>query len=306
MSFFKLKILIFFMILFSLYIIIYLWSFIERKRLKINKFDIKNEKNNQKFKLVFITDFHNKKFDKRVLSKIFDLNPDYIVLGGDFINFSIIQSLKNKVEYKNALNFFLELKKEFDIRKNKKGNNLKDIFFGLGNHELRLKEHIVDNSYLNDVFDEFINCLKECEFKILDDCTFDLCDRLTISGLNLYNGYYGKKNKNTHIDEKLIDSKFNDIDLNKFNIMVFHKPDFCEDFIDYGFDLVLSGHNHGGLIVFPIIGPVFSPDFDLFPKYCIGLYKYKNGQVVVSSGFGEHFIKLRINNIPEICVLNIC
>ena len=75
--------------------------------------------------------------------------------------------------------------------------------------------------------------------------------------------------------------------------------------IDYGFDLVLSGHNHGGLIKFPIIGSILSPDLVLFPKYNVGIYEYKNKHVIVSAGIGEHFIKIRVNNRPEICVINI-
>ena len=87
--------------------------------------------------------------------------------------------------------------------------------------------------------------------------------------------------------------------------MAFHKPDYAEDLIDYGYDLVLSGHYHGGLINIPFIGAVISPDFKLFPKYSIGNYKYKDSNVIVSAGLGEHFLKIRVNNTPEIVVINI-
>ena len=309
--FFHSKIFLFFIIIFSIYIIIYLISKIECKLYKISTFDIINDKNSDKIKLVFLSDFHNKKFKndyKYLIEKIISINPDYIVLGGDFIDFSTFQSYIHNAKYKKTLDFFENLSKKCNELFNDKNYNLKGIYFGFGNHELRLK-NVKDDEKLNEVYDLLIKTLNKLNIAILDDDTHDLTNGITISGLNLYEGYYrnifDKKIKYEHIDREIIDKHFNSIDKDKFNIMAFHKPDFCEDFIDYGFDLVLSGHNHGGLIKFPIIGSILSPDLVLFPKYNVGIYEYKNKHVIVSAGIGEHFIKIRVNNRPEICVINI-
>lgn len=311
MSILNNKILIFILIIIALYIIIYIISKIECKLYKINTFNVKNNKNDQKVKLVFISDFHNKKLKKEYqefIDSIVSINPDYIIFGGDFVDFSTVQSKRCIVKYKNTLKFFDKLSKKYQELSNKKNYNLKGIFFGFGNHELRLKNR-TDNDKLINIYNEFIEALHKNDIKILEDCTFTLEDGITISGLNLYDGYYKnlfEKNPiNEHIDKSILDKHFSSLDNNNFNIMIFHKPDYCEDLINYGFDLVLSGHNHGGLINFPIIGPVFSPDLKLFPKYNAGYYGYKNGSVIVSKGIGEHFIKIRVNNLPEICVINI-
>lgn len=312
MIFLENKILLFFAILFSLYIIIYVTSKIECRFCKINAFDIKNNKNADKLKLVFISDFHNKKYYHNynvVIDKIISANPDYILLGGDFVDFSTWQSLNNQVKYKNTFTFIRNLTSRMNELKSTGNYNFKRILFGFGNHELRLKER-KDSQELIEIYNSFIKLLKDNNIVILDDSSFPLLDGITISGLSLYKGYYGniinKKVEYDSIDKSIIEKTFGDFDKSKFNIMAFHKPDYCEDFINFGFDLVLSGHNHGGLISFPFIGPLFSPDFKLFPKYNKGLYEYKGKHVVVSTGIGEHFIKIRVNNKPEICVVNIC
>ena len=305
------KIVFFLIIIIALYIIIYIVSKIECKLCKINTFYVKNNKNSSKTSIIFISDFHNKKFKNDyydLIESLINLNPEYIILGGDFVDFSTFQSKKNDVKYKRTLIFINKLCEKIGKNSATKNYNLKGIFFGFGNHELRLKTR-TDNSYLTDVYNQLINTLKNNNIQLLDDTTFALNDGISLSGLSLYEGYYSnlfeKSEMHTSIEYEILDRYFNNIDKEKFNIMVFHKPDYCEDLIDYGFDLVLSGHNHGGLINFPIIGPIFSPDLKLFPKYNAGQYSYKNKSVIISTGIGEHFIKLRVNNKPEICFINI-
>ena len=311
MAIFDNKIIFFIIIIITLYIIIYIVSKIECKLCKINTFSIKNTKNDDKFRIVFISDFHNKKFknDHRdLIVKILSLYPDYIILGGDFVDFSTFQSKINEVKYKKTLTFLDNLIKEYKEFSSINNYNLKGIFFGFGNHELRLKTR-TDNEYLHGVYNKLIDSLNDNNIKILDNNTFRLSEGITISGLSIYDGYYKNLFEKTcikeHIDIEILKKYFKDINKNDYNIMVFHKPDYCEDIIDYGFDLVLSGHNHGGLINFPIIGPILSPDLKFLPKYNSGHYKYKDKDVIVSSGIGEHFIKIRVNNIPEICLINI-
>lgn len=311
MPIFNSKILIFLILILTLYIIIYIISKIECKLCKISTFNIKNIKNADKLKIIYISDFHNKMFKNTyddLILKVFELNPDCIVFGGDFVDFSTFQSKTKSVKYENSLLFIEKIAKYSKEYKSKINYNFKGIFFGFGNHELRLKSR-VDDEYLVNVYNKFISCLVNNDIQILDNKTFSISQNMTLSGLSLFEGYYKnlfeKSNIHKNIDYAILDKYFNNINKKVFNIMVFHKPDYCEDLIDYGFDLVLSGHNHGGLINFPFIGSILSPDLKLFPKYNLGNYLYKNKNVIVSSGIGEHFIKIRVNNKPEICLINI-
>ena len=42
---------------------------------------------------------------------------------------------------------------------------------------------------------------------------------------------------------------------------------YIQEYLEYGADMILSGHYHGGVMQLPGIGGVISPDFTLFPKY---------------------------------------
>ena len=302
------KMLIFLVLFFSLIIIILIISKIECNLYKLSIFNVKNNKNKAKLRLIFITDFHNKYYKNEydnLLNDIEKANPDYIVLGGDFVEFSTFQSKNNVVGIDNTYKFISLLVERFA---NKKNYNFKGIFFAFGNHELRLKKR-EDNKELSKEYDKFIRFLQDNNIRMLDNNTYRLVDGVNISGLTLYKGYYSnifsKKTRYEHINVDVLKQHFYDIDKSDYNIVAFHKPDYAEDLIDYGYDLVLSGHYHGGLINIPFIGAVISPDFKLFPKYSRGLYSNKNGNVVVSAGIGEHFLKIRVNNIPEVVVINI-
>ena len=302
------KILIIFIIIFTLIIIILVISKIECNCYKLSIFDVKNNKNSAKIKLIFISDFHNKIFKnnyKNLIDDIVNISPEYIILGGDFIEFSTFQSKKNIVGIDNTYNFLNLLSERFKSNKN---YNFKGIFFSFGNHELRLKNR-EDNSNLLEEYNNFIIFLNDKGIVLLDNNTYKLTDGINLSGLTLYDGYYrnifSKKTKFDHIDNEILNHYFNNLNINDYNIVSFHKPDYAEDLIDFGYDLVLAGHYHGGLINFPFIGAVMSPDFKPFPKYSRGLYTYKNKNIIVSAGLGEHFIKVRVNNVPEIVVINI-
>lgn len=298
-------------IVFFLIIIIFTLSHFECNSFKISKYSITNFKNSDKASFIFISDFHNKSYKdnyQKLLNEIFELNPHYIVLGGDFIDFSKFNKTFKIINYDKTISFIKELVKYSSKIKTNENYNLKKILFTFGNHELRLKDANNDERFLK-AYGHFIDVLNENDIQIIDNETIDLSSGISFSGLSLYNGYYYNKlsfKKNfEHIEKNVLDEYFLDLDKNRFNIVSFHKPDYFNDLFDYGFDLVLSGHNHGGLVRLPKVGAIVSPDLDLFPRYDYGKYAFNNKTLIVSSGLGEHFLRLRLNNKPEICYISI-
>ena len=99
-------------IAFFLIIIIFTLSHFECKTFKISKYSVTNYKNSDKTSFVFISDFHNKTYDdnyQKLLNEIFKLNPHYIVLGGDFIDFSKFNRTFKIINYDNTISFIDEL-----------------------------------------------------------------------------------------------------------------------------------------------------------------------------------------------------
>ncbi|MCA9072699.1 MAG: metallophosphoesterase, partial [Planctomycetaceae bacterium] len=83
-----------------------------------------------------------------------------------------------------------------------------------------------------------------------------------------------------------------------FRVLLSHTPDNFGWAKDQGIDVMLSGHNHGGQIILPIIGPMYTPSF-YGVRYSAGCW-YEDGTLMyVSRGLsGEQ--PVRINCRPEI------
>ena len=88
-----------------------------------------------------------------------------------------------------------------------------------------------------------------------------------------------------------------------YQILLAHNPLFMQRYMEWGADLVLSGHLHGGIVRIPWIGGVIAPSFQLFPKYSGGIYREGEQTVVVSRGLGTHTVNIRLFNPAEMVVL---
>src|SRR5699024_1682453 len=92
-----------------------------------------------------------------------------------------------------------------------------------------------------------------------------------------------------------------------FKLLLAHYPSlFYDCMADADIDLALSGHFHGGQIQVPGLGGLFAIPFDLLPEYCDGIFTLQeNGKLVVSRGLGDSSIIPRINNKPELVVVDL-
>lgn len=99
-----------------------------------------------------------------------------------------------------------------------------------------------------------------------------------------------------------------------FSILMAHIPNY-EKFAQFGTDLTLCGDTHGGIIQLPFDkGPayyaatgqwlpeLFGTRTDIFDK---GIFPYTGGNMFITSGIGSYPVPARINNRPEIAVIDI-
>lgn len=84
-----------------------------------------------------------------------------------------------------------------------------------------------------------------------------------------------------------------------YKILLAHNPLYYPSYRDWGADLTLSGHIHGGIIRIPKLGGLLSPDLTFFPKYDGGHFKEVGKHLIVSRGLGNHFL-VRVFNPPEL------
>ena len=91
-----------------------------------------------------------------------------------------------------------------------------------------------------------------------------------------------------------------------FNLLIAHRPEFIETYEEMGFDLVVSGHTHGGQVRVPfILNGLYAPGQGLFPKWAGGLYKRRDCTLIVSRGLHFSFFRPRFFCRPEVVVIDL-
>ncbi len=90
-------------------------------------------------------------------------------------------------------------------------------------------------------------------------------------------------------------------------ILMAHEPDYADTVVQHPrfplVDLMLSGHSHGGQVRLPFLGPMVLPPMGkLYPE---GLYRFGQMQLYVNRGIGTVGLPFRLNCPPEITILTL-
>lgn len=89
-------------------------------------------------------------------------------------------------------------------------------------------------------------------------------------------------------------------------VLLHHEPDYADEWAPSGrFDLMLSGHSHGGQIAMPFVGPL---GFRLPPhcrKYPRGHYRVGAMHLYTNRGLGTIAVPLRFCARPEITIFTL-
>lgn len=282
----------------------------ERKCLEISKFAYKDKRIKKSRRFVYLSDLHEECFGENnaeLISRIRALKPDAVLLGGDLIVCRKYRGRGKKAEDRvdNTVQFLHILKQEFPV------------YFALGNHERRLLEKAgqLPVSTGQEYPEEIRRSAERDRRKLweslegiflLDGQGISLGD-IRISALDLDLSYYrnhlkyGKK----PMGEAETASVSVHTDAAAFNIVLLHTPMYYRETIAAGADLVLSGHYHGGTIRLPFIGALMTPQYQFFVRECAGEHHYGHGHLVVTRGLGTHSIRIRLNDKPEICLIQV-
>ena len=83
-----------------------------------------------------------------------------------------------------------------------------------------------------------------------------------------------------------------------YKIALIHKPDDFDNIKNDNYNIVMAGHNHGGIIRLPFLGGLIN--IEGAKKYHNDYYEIDNTKLYVSSGLGTSNINFRIFNQPSI------
>lgn len=260
-------------------------------KIDITEYSIINEKiptEFNDFKIVQLSDFHSKGYrgtTDNIIEEIKNINPDIVVMTGDMISWDI----KNIEELEKLI-------KELAI--------IFPVYYINGNHE-QLAEILNTEKY-----ERFINEIRQLGVITINDSFIQVTKG--IESINLYEidipldeakGIYIDESK---INENYVENTLGIIDLTKFNILLAHNPLCIDEYSEWGADLVLSGHMHGGIVRIPFINKgIMSPEKRIFPKYDAGEFEVGNTIMIINRGIGASSFELRVFNNPEITVIKL-
>jgi predicted MPP superfamily phosphohydrolase len=101
-----------------------------------------------------------------------------------------------------------------------------------------------------------------------------------------------------------MEKAFRELDaISLYKILTAHRPENIEMYKKYSFDLILSGHTHGGQVRLPFINGLYAPNQGLFPKYAGGMYTHGNVTHIISRGLSINSRLPRIFNPPELVII---
>ena len=260
-----------------------IWIVWGNKALELNTYNITGNdipKEFDGFRIAQVSDLHNAEMGKdneKLISMLVDAEPHIIVITGDMID-----SRNTKVDV--ALNFAEQAVK------------IAPCYYVTGNHEARVDEY-------RDLKDGLI----ELGVTVLEDAKTQIVlsgESITLVGVDdpsFQTDYlFGD-------DETVMNSELNELinEEDGYVILLSHRPELFDTYVENKVDLIFSGHAHGGQFRIPFIGGVVAPNQGVFPKYDAGIYSEGDTNMVVSRGDGNSIIPIRINNRPEVIFIEL-
>lgn len=248
-------------------------------RLEVTHYTIASKKIPKEFdgfRIVQISDLHAQTVPG-IVGEIKSENPDIIVSTGDLVHDT------GSVEPAISLC--------------KKLTEIAPVYAVSGNHDVRRSDYT-----------EYMKKLQSTGVATLCNTSktlFKNGDMITLSGIS---DPFSEDRNNINAT---IENSVNVLDsTDNYHILLFHRANHMDLLQNGDFDLILSGHMHGGQVRLPGGRGVCAPKSSwgsgypmLFPKYFAGHYRNKETDMIVNRGIGNPMIVPRLFNRPEITVI---
>ena len=226
-------------------------------------------------RVVVLSDLHNREFGPEnieLVEQIALLKPDLIAVAGDMVNAD-----------EETLDVILNLCRQLV--------EIAPVYYSPGNHESNLlyeKGSPLEELLLEEGVHVMVNRAEEITIHknkfIIGSLT------TSVEGYEEYGAAFIEEYEKS----------------NAFKLLIAHYPSlYYEVLAEKEIDLGICGHYHGGQIRLPFVGGLYHGDVGFFPKYNSGMYRLPHSTIFVSRGMGNHSLIPRINNRPELAVIDI-
>ena len=265
-------------------LVVLVWIMLyDSNRFVVRHYSQRDQRIKKPVKAVVLADLHNKRYGKeneRLLQAIDEIRPDMILIAGDIL------TAKPKASLETAVDLLTKLAGKYPI------------YYGNGNHEHRLK--LYPENY-GDMAERYEEAPQKIGIRrLVNEHTVLEESGICIYGSEIDKLYY-KRFGIQPMDPEYLKSLLGQPSAEKYTILIAHNPDYFPKYADWGADLVLAGHVHGGMVRVPIWGKgVVSPNVRLFPKYDGGEFTLGKTRMLLSRGLGMHTIPIRLFNPGEV------
>ena len=268
----------------TIFFILLIWTVWSNKALMVSTISISSSHIPAAFsgfRIAQVSDLHNSEFGKNnteLLKLLSESRPDIIAITGDLID-------ANHTDVGIALGFAQE-----SVR-------IATTYYVTGNHEAASPQ-----------YDTLKAGLEEAGVIVLEDEAVSLernGETITLFGVG--DPDFTVKGDMFGETAAMVSTKLKNLDDGEggYTILLSHRPELFETYVDCGIDLVFAGHAHGGQFRLPFISGLVAPNQGLFPQYDAGLYTDGSTSMVVSRGIGNSIIPFRFNNRPEIVLVEL-
>jgi len=251
--------------------------------LVVKSYVLSSKKLTDPVRLLILSDLHSSMYGRNqslLLAKIRELKPDLVFLVGDIVD--------DKRPQEGALQLLEAMAPEYPC------------FYVTGNHE-----------FWSGRADNIKNTIRSYGIEVLEGN----CKTVTVGGQRIQvcgvddpdgfeqENFFGQE-ISPEWDEQLERCK-KQLNTDMFSILLSHHPERVSYYAGSGFDLVVSGHAHGGQIRVPwLLNGLYAPNQGFLPKYAGGVYDLGSSTMIVSRGLAKSFIP-RIFNPPEIVLVSV-
>ena len=260
-----------------------IWTLWGNIALEVNEYEIVSDRIPEAFagfRIAQVSDLHNKDFGEgygQLLTLLSEIYPDIIVVTGDLID-------SRQTDLDVALEFAWQAGK------------IARVYYVSGNHEARIPE-----------YEDLKIGLVKAGVVILENQKVQITregESITLMGIDdpsFQEDYLFGDSES--VARQAIEDLQNESD--GYTILLSHRPELFDLYVETGMDLVFSGHAHGGQFRLPFVGGLVAPNQGFFSKYDAGQFAGENTTMIVSRGVGNSIIPIRFYNRPEIVLVTL-